>query len=278
MAWKLLQTQQPDLIASVGGFTTVPFMIVGWVLGIPSWIHQQDMVISLTTRLSTPFASSVSVPWPSLLSFFPAKKTILLGNPVREEIQYGNRDQAQEQFHLDSKYPTLLVMGGGSGSLWINKQISQILSKLLEKINIIHITGQGKQMACTAIKGRYVVREFLMDELACAYAIADIILSRCGMGSITECAALHKTAIFIPLVDSPQEKNAMEIKKQQAAIVLSQENTDAQILKQTIFDLIDHPKQCKILADRMHELIKTNTNKAFILHLEELIKNKGKKR
>jgi UDP-N-acetylglucosamine--N-acetylmuramyl-(pentapeptide) pyrophosphoryl-undecaprenol N-acetylglucosamine transferase len=276
-SWNILRKEKPNIIASAGGFTTFPLVFVGCILGIPSWVHQQDMVPSITTRLSLPFVTSVTVAWESLLVFFPKQKTKLLGNPVREIIQQGDRHYAQIFFDLYPDRPTLFVIGGGTGSEWINQKIIEIADDLCQTINIIHVTGIGKipKDLSKPIKG-YAIRESLENEIAHAFAIADLILSRAGMGLISECASLRKPVIFIPLPHSPQEQNAYELEKQKAALVLHQEKIGSKDLKKVILSLLEDRNKRDQMSQQIHQSIKTNIIPDLIDHLEKIMNSRLK--
>ncbi len=143
-AFLILQKEKPDVIASASGFTSVPFVIVGRLLGVPSWIHQQDAVPVLAMKVMTPFATKITVAWYQLLDFFPVQKTVYIGNPIRLFLTKGDKDRAMQELHLDQKKPTVLVLGGGSGSAWINKQLLLIGAELS---SIMATKSTGKYMS-----------------------------------------------------------------------------------------------------------------------------------
>src|SRR3989338_7807534 len=109
--WILLR-ERPHIIASGGGYTAVPLVWVGFVMGIPSWIHQSDVVPVLSNRLCAPAARCITVAWQLTLRSFPKKKTMWIGNPVREELLHATKDEAVKFFLLDATRPTVLAVGG----------------------------------------------------------------------------------------------------------------------------------------------------------------------
>jgi UDP-N-acetylglucosamine--N-acetylmuramyl-(pentapeptide) pyrophosphoryl-undecaprenol N-acetylglucosamine transferase len=100
------------------------------------------------------------------------------------------------------------------------------------------------------------VREFLREEMADALALADLLVCRAGMGTITELAALAKAAILIPIPGSAQEKNAAAV--QDACVVLDQRSTTSDALLQTIESLLQDPDERQSLGKKMHSKLRTD--------------------
>jgi len=221
----ILLKYRPDVIFAAGGFVSVPLIWAGFFLGIPSIIHQQDIEPSLSNKLTSCFAKKITVSFEKSLNDFPKTKTILTGSPVRKEILLGGllgrKEKAIKRFNLEFNLPTILVIGGGTGSEKINQLIFSIIPQLVEFCQVIHLTG-GKTKGQQITHRRYHQYEFLTEEMADAYAIADLVISRAGMGVLTELAALAKPAIIIPMPESHQEANALYFAKNKAIILLNQ--------------------------------------------------------
>src|SRR3989339_695947 len=199
-------TLRPHVIVSAGGFTSVPVVFAGKLLLVPSWLHQQDVYPILTSLLLAPIVNKISVAFEQSYNSFLPEKTMLLGNPVRPSVLRGSKAEAMKAFALNPHKPTLLVFGGGTGATWINHAMQELASDLVLEMNVIHVTGKGKQIPLDSLQDYHQV-EFLYEELADVYAVADLVVSRAGMGSITELSALSKPTIFIPLPNSAQELN-----------------------------------------------------------------------
>lgn len=269
MAWMTIGREKPDLIASAAGYTAVPLVWVAKLRGIPSWVHQQDAVNTLTTRLTAPLASCITVAWERLLSSFPKSKTDWIGNPVRESILEGKKDAAHEMFGIDLRLPTVFVFGGGTGAMWINHMMEEIGPSLMQQANVIHITGHGKLTAkLQNIGSRYHATEFLSEGMSDAYAAADVIVSRAGMGTITELSAWGKPSVLIPLPHSPQEANARILKDTQAAIVLEQETTTVGDLKAAILNLLEDTKRRDQVSRRIADVLPTDVAESLVRHVE----------
>ncbi|MEK7452330.1 MAG: UDP-N-acetylglucosamine--N-acetylmuramyl-(pentapeptide) pyrophosphoryl-undecaprenol N-acetylglucosamine transferase, partial [Patescibacteria group bacterium] len=200
----ILLRERPQLIAAAGGYTSVPLILIGRILGIPSWIHQSDVLPVLTNRLLSHIATVITVAWPQTQNVFPKSKTYLIGNPVRASVLGGSREHAKKIFAIDETKPTILVFGGGSGARFLNHLMSEIWKDLSMIANVIHVTGKGKMLNETSLTHHYHVVEYLAEEMKDAYALADLVVCRAGTGTITELAALKKAAILIPLLHHTQ--------------------------------------------------------------------------
>lgn len=251
-AWRILKKEKPALIVSAGGYTSVPLIIIGWFQKIPSLVHQQDIRPLLSNKIIAPFASVITVAWNKSLSGFSKGK--LLGNPVRLSFLQTSREEALKHFGLNENKPTILFLGGGTGSLWLNKCVSEIIDELLARANVIHLTGKGKMVEKKSV-GDYHVFELLTDEMPLAFAAADLVVCRAGMATITELAATKKAAIIVPLPNSPQEDNAAVLDG--AVVVLKQAETAPADLLKEIFRLLDNPSVRVELGENLSKLLKT---------------------
>ncbi len=252
----IIRAERPDIIMSAGGYVSVPFVWAGKILGIPSWIHQLDVRPGLANKLMASFATRISTSWQKTVEFFPAEKTVWMGNPVREDLAKTERDRAYHDFELDPDFPTILVIGGGGGAKWINDAMQGIGPDLTEKMNVIHQTGKGKDTAeLESIGGRYHGREFIfnMDQ---AYAAADIVICRAGMGTISELAFLKKASIVIPIPNSHQEDNAAVLNENKAAIIFNQAMAPG-LLAEKITNLLDNPEKMREMGNNISQILPT---------------------
>lgn len=258
-AFRILRREQPAVVVSAGGYVSVPLVWMASALGIPSWIHGQDVRAGLANKLMAPFADKISTAWETSLADFDPDKTIHLGNPVRSSIFNGSREAGLERFGFSplrlhnsiTSEPTLVVMGGGTGANWINEMMGRIAVELESKAQVLHVTGVGKHS--TLSHTTELIREGMND----VYAMADVIVCRAGMGTISELAAQKKAAIVIPIPASQQEDNAAILETNQAAIVLHQTQTTPQILLTNILRLLGDENKRRELGDRLHRLLRT---------------------
>lgn len=256
-ARQIIGSEKPDLIMSAGGYVSVPFVWAGKLIGVPTWIHQLDVRPGLANKLMASFASRITTSWEKSLEDFPKEKTEWIGSPVRESLLKTDREAACREYGLDQSLPTVLITGAGLGAKQINEAMVEIGWAIVEKANVIHQTGQGKVLPeLEAVSERYHVREFI-TEMDKAYAAADVVVSRAGMGTIAELAFLKKPAVVVPILHSQQEDNAAELNRNKAAVVFDSE-MEPEILREQILDLLASHDRRKELSRNIAELLPTH--------------------
>ena len=216
---KLLKKINPDIVISAGGFVSVPLVWVAKIFGKKIFIHQQDVKIGLANKLMFPFADKITVSFEEHLQKFKKDKAIFTGNPCRfnvDSIKNLNKQKIVEKYNFNPDIPIVLILGGSSGASDLNNIIYRNIDKLTEKCQIIHITGSGKHKS---IKNEnYYQYEFIENEILDFMFVSDIVVSRAGLGTLTELSFLKKCAILVPLKGHQElnakyffEKNAVEL-------------------------------------------------------------------
>lgn len=194
---------QPDVVVGMGGYAAGPVSMAAVLRRIPLLIHEQNCSPGLTNRILARMADTVAVTFEESQSVF-GRQVVVTGNPVRREILEADRHKGCEAFHLDPGKVTVLVFGGSQGARRINRAVAEALPHLAEsqgRLQIVHATGERDfdlvEEAYRAWKGEARVLPFIQD-MASAYAAADLVVSRAGATTIAELTALGKPAILIP--------------------------------------------------------------------------------
>lgn len=238
-AYGVLAKVKPNLVFSKGGFVTVPVVVAARLQGIPIIIHESDFSPGLANRLALPFATKVCVTFPETQKFIP--KAICTGLPIRPEILAGDRAQGEKICGFDKNLPVLLCIGGSLGSAQLNQAVRQILPQLLEQYQVVHLCGQGNIDPSLTGRSGYVQFEYLHQDLAHIYALADLVVSRAGANVIFELLALAKPHLLIPLSRKSsrgdQILNANSFVAQGYSRVLTEEQLEPEHLLQAIADL-----------------------------------------
>lgn len=266
-SYRLLRRVGADCVLGAGGFVQVPVMWAAWLQGIPVIVHQQDVEPGLANILCAPIAQNITVTFASSLVDFPPgwilrhldqesdERLLWTGNPVRQ-LDAPPREKALKKFDLDVEYPTLLVMGGGTGSRALNELVVAALPLLVRFVNIIHITGTGRGQVGGAHE-RYRAYEFISD-MASAYGACDMVVARAGLGTITELALIHRPAIIVPMPGSHQEANAALLAEHEAALVVEQAVLTPESLASLIRGLLFEHALQKRLVKNMSALMPAN--------------------
>lgn len=272
-SFMMLWHEEPDVCVSAGGFVSVPLHFAAWILGIPTWIHQQDVHVGLANRLLVPWAKKITTSLEYHLRLFPKKKTTWLGNPVREEILLGNKEKAYTIFSLDRNLPVVLAMGGGTGSMRLNQFIIQALPSLQGFCQVIHLSGKERPQELVErgerLFNHYHLYQFLDDDLKHAYAAADIVISRGGFGALSEIAALGKPGIFVPK-PGHQEENVRYLVDAGAALEIDEELSDGNVLAKTVRQLLQDKEKQKQLGAKLHVVLPQAKPREIIEVLDQI--------
>lgn len=239
-AKKLMKELNPDVVFSKGGFVSVPVVIAAGRKHIPVICHESDLTPGLANKLTMPSAAKVCCNFPETLQYLPEDKAVLTGSPIRRELLQGDRLTGLNFTGLSAAKPIIMVIGGSLGAVAINNAVRELLPKLLQKYQVIHICGKGHLDEGLIGRPGYVQYEYVDAPLRHLFAAADIILSRAGANSICEILALRKPNILIPLSAAAsrgdQILNARSFEKQGFSTVLEEEN----VTSDTLYDAIEN--------------------------------------
>ncbi len=261
--WILLW-YMPDVVFSKGGYVAVPVVLAARIYRIPVMIHESDAIPGTANKFLAKYATRIAVAYPEAQSYFPMKKTALLGNPVREGALGGNPPMLLKQLGFTESKKILLVMGGSQGSEIINKAIVEILPQLLKDMQIIHQTGDKNYEAVVRMAGEQGVKagregyapvNFMDDKLLRdSLELCDLVISRAGANSIAEIAAHAKPAILIPLSSSAndhQRMNAYALAQVGGALVLDEPNLGANMLLGKIEQIMFSEDKAPQMSERI---------------------------
>lgn len=248
----LLLRLRPSAVVSAGGFVAVPVVWAAALLRIPVHIHQQDVIPGLANRLSFPFASGVSTALAKSVADFGGR-AVHTGNPVRPDVVTGSADAARRRFGIpDDGLPTVLVLGGGTGAAGLNTLVVDALPFLSGACRVLHVTGPGKEIPAEG--EAYVHVPYIADGMGDAYALADVVVTRGGMGTLTELAVVGKPAIIVPMPSSHQEANAAMFEREGAARIFDQHAGDAQAFAAAVVMLLRDRAARDVLAAAMRRV------------------------
>ena len=243
---KVLKREKPDLIFSKGGFVALPVVLAAKRLKIPCFTHESDYSPGLTNRLIAKKCHAIFTSFPETAKQF--KNGIFTGAPMRKELFEQDKLTAKIRFGLPLSKPTILVVGGGQGSEFLNNAVKNSLSALKD-FSILHLCGKGN--AEKSSLENYRQFEYL-ENMGEAYAAADVVVSRAGAGAIFEILALKKPAVFVPLENASrgdQIENAKYFEDKGLCRVLRQSQIQSlpQVIRQTYADetLKRNLKKCK---------------------------------
>lgn len=247
----------PDVVFGKGGFASFPVLFAARLFRIPVIIHESDSVPGRVNAWAGKFAQKIAISYPEAAQYFPAGRTALTGNPIRDELLIPSGKDAFKELGLDPTIPVLLVLGGSQGARIINGQMETLAPRLVEKYQVIHQTGEANMAEVqTTVNGllggnpnasRYHIYSYLDNRtMKLAAEAATVVVSRAG-SAIFEIAAWGIPAILIPIanhVGDHQRKNAFAYARAGGAVVIEEANLGPNILMSEIEHLmIDEHKR-----------------------------------
>lgn len=233
----IIRRIKPNVVFSKGGFVSVPVVYGAKLNGVPIVIHESDMTPGLANKLSAPFAKVECCTFPEALKY-TGGKGVHTGTPIRPEVLSGSPRAGRARFGFNDYRPILLVMGGSTGAQAINQALREALPMLVNNFQILHLCGKGNLNPELAGTQNYVQREYLNEEMADAYACADIVVSRAGANALCELLAARKPALLIPYPKTAsrgdQIMNAESFRARGLSHVLMQEDMTPETLARAI--------------------------------------------
>ncbi|MER6976036.1 UDP-N-acetylglucosamine--N-acetylmuramyl-(pentapeptide) pyrophosphoryl-undecaprenol N-acetylglucosamine transferase [Streptomyces carpinensis] len=231
---------RPDVVLATGGYVAVPAGLAARMCHRPLVLHEQTVRLGLANRKLAASAARICVSSESTLDLLsePARAVaVVTGNPVRPEVLTGDADRAVQALGLggfNRQLPTVYVTGGAQGARQINELVAEALLWLLQQANVVHQCGPANEAGLRAraaglpaeLAARYHLTGFINSELPDVLALADVVVSRSGAGTLAELTALGKPAVFVPLASSAgneQAYNARHLEQAGAAIALEGE-------------------------------------------------------
>ena len=265
----IIKRFKPDAVIGTGGFASGAVVKVAGQMGIPTFIQEQNSYAGITNKMLAKNAHKICVAYDAMEQFFPKKKIVKTGNPIRDGLlniaQY--RSEGLSYFHLDSQQKTLLVLGGSLGARRINQLIEQQLP-LFEQLGVQVLWQCGKLYyeEYKKYNSEQVRVLAFIDRMELAYAAADVIISRAGASSVSELCVVGKPVIFIPspnVAEDHQTKNARAIADKQAAILLRESELNEQFAN-TFSKLIADEAQQEALSAHIKALAQPNATKDIV--------------
>lgn len=216
---------KPRAVLGMGGFASGPGGVVAWLLRCPLLVHEQNSVAGTTNRWLAPLARTVMVAFPGSLPANLAPQHT--GNPVRGPIL--QVPAPEQRFAARSGALRVLVVGGSLGAHALNSVLPPAIAQLAQTPQVLHQTGrQELEVVREAYAGAGIEArvEPFIEDMAGAYAWADLVICRSGALTIAELAVVGVPAILVPFphaTDDHQTGNAHFLADAGAAILVPQD-------------------------------------------------------
>lgn len=238
---RILDRAKPAAVFSTGGYVAGPVVLAALWKAVPVVAMEPNAVPGFTHRKVARFVARALVSFPETARFFPKERTELTGLPVREEFFAIPPKPRGKQL-------TVLITGGSQGSRTLNRAAEQSWP-LWPKgaVRLIHQTGPAAyeeieaKFRASGMEGQ--VQPFIED-MPAAFAAADLVVSRCGMGAVSELAAAGRPSILVPLpgaADQHQLRNAEAMERTGAARLVADAELTGQRLVEEVLALANDP-------------------------------------
>ncbi|MDY0342204.1 MAG: undecaprenyldiphospho-muramoylpentapeptide beta-N-acetylglucosaminyltransferase [Lentimicrobium sp.] len=243
-ARKIIRKFKPQAVVGVGGYASGPTVKAAASMGIPTIIQEQNSYPGITNKMLAKKAEKICVAYPGMEKFFPKKKLVETGNPVRASIinAAARKAEAIDFFNLQNNRIILLVVGGSLGARTINESIHSGLKRLADAgIQLIWQTGTTyAPLAEAAVRPfeQSGIRTFaFITHMDLAYAAADLVISRAGALAISELCATARPSILVPspnVAEDHQTKNAMALVKVKAAHMVKDKEAGERLITEVL--------------------------------------------
>lgn len=275
---KILKKFNPDIVIGTGGYVCGPIVRRAAKLGIKTVIHEQNAFPGLTTKLLAPDVDKIMLTVDKAadkLDESVRQKCVVTGLPVRKGFTANkiSKQEAKKALGLDSSV-CILSTGGSLGARAINEAAIELMQWYIRdgvKVNHIHSYGKNNREEFTnSLKEKginlnehpnFIVKEYI-DNMSVCMAAADLIISRCGMGALTEIEAEGKASILIPspyLAENHQYYNGLVLQSAGAAVLYEQKDITPGLIAKTVEGLISDPQAIREMSEHASEQFITDT-------------------
>jgi UDP-N-acetylglucosamine--N-acetylmuramyl-(pentapeptide) pyrophosphoryl-undecaprenol N-acetylglucosamine transferase len=269
---KIVNAFKPDAAIGVGGYSSFPVLRYAQAKKLFTFIHESNSFAGKSNILLGKKATRVFTATDGMSTFFPTEKILISGNPVRQTIVKSivSRDEAIRFFNLDLTKKTVLVTGGSLGARGINEAIDAQLESFA-KNNMQLVWQTGKPYAAKA-KERSAgmtgiwTNDFI-TQMECAYAAADVVVSRSGAMAIAELCVAAKPVIFVPFpfaAEDHQTVNAQNLVNKNAGLLIKDSEAKDKLVTTAIELAGDENRQ---------QVLKNNIAKLAVKNADEVIAN-----
>jgi UDP-N-acetylglucosamine:LPS N-acetylglucosamine transferase len=205
----LLARERPDAIFTTGGYVAVPVLLTAAPLGIPVVLWDGNVVpgraVRATARLADVIAVSFRATCAALASAAPGVPCYLTGTPIRDTTLI-DREAARAKLAIPTGLRVMLIFGGSQAVRRFNAAVAEALPRLVEKVAVIHVTGDdgyaaalaGREALPAEQRDRYLPFPFLRDDMLTALAAADLVVGRAGSSTLAEVTAFGLPIVIVP--------------------------------------------------------------------------------
>lgn len=281
---RLLKEWPADVVFVTGGYVTVPVALAAWRRRIPILVYLPDLEPGWAIRFLSRFADRVAVSFDEVKAFFPPQKVWVSGYPVRSMLFNLDRPAGYRTLGLIPSLKTLLILGGSRGAQSINRAVVAALPDLLPHCQVVHISGEldwpwvsaQREQLPADWSARYHIFAYMHEDIAAAFAVADMVVARAGAATLAEWPAVGLPSILVPYPYSGQhqQKNADFMVAHGAAVCVLDADLSNR-LKSTVLELLGDETRLNEMAARARALSRPDATHRLAVELEHLAGSRG---
>jgi UDP-N-acetylglucosamine--N-acetylmuramyl-(pentapeptide) pyrophosphoryl-undecaprenol N-acetylglucosamine transferase len=270
--------ERPHALFVTGGYASVPVAMAAWTLRVPILLYLPDIEPGLAVRFIARLATRIAVTTEDSLAYFPARKTVVTGYPVRSSFADVDREQARARLGVTLDQPVVLIFGGSHGARSINQAVASNLEALLREAQVIHLSGkldwpwvsERAEQLPPDLRARYSVHSYLHD-MGTALAAADLVVCRAGASTLGELPYFGLPAILVPYPHAwrYQRTNARWLAARGAAIQVADEELDQGLLP-AVRECLSDPEQLAQMRARAQSLARPDAAARLAMELRSL--------
>lgn len=269
-AMVVIRSEKPDAILGMGGFTCVPVVLGGVMLGIPAYLHEQNVEPGLANKMLSRFVRSSFVSFEVTKKDMKSRNVYYTGNPLRKTLKVGRRENERIGFHI-------FIFGGSRGARSINEAVLTLLPFLESYKNAVmyHQTGQEDYERIKEAYGKTRVTHEVFpftDHMEKYYNLSDVVISRSGASTIFELAYFQKAAILVPYPFSAgqhQKVNATHVASLGGAYVLENSELSGEKLHLLLSGLMEKPERLREMGLNIGKLHVDDAAERIIAGIEK---------
>ena len=270
LAKKIIKEFKPDLAVGVGGYASAAIIGAASKMGVPVLLQEQNSFAGVVNRMNAKHASKICVAYDGMERFFPAERILNTGNPIRKDIAKATDQQKAEGYRFYNLSPdkkTVFVVGGSLGCRTLNECMKKAIAEsgLFSSESEYQVIWQHGKIYKEEIdafmkdkKGPNVYFSDFIQRMDLAYAIADVVVSRAGAGTISELCVAEKCTIFVPspmVSEDHQTHNAMALVNKNAALIMK-DNAARDEFIPCLEQLLKNPQKIQELENNIAKLAK----------------------
>jgi UDP-N-acetylglucosamine--N-acetylmuramyl-(pentapeptide) pyrophosphoryl-undecaprenol N-acetylglucosamine transferase len=278
-ARRMLTEARPDMVIGFGGYASVPTMLAARSLGVPTAIHECNVIAGLANRILGRVVDRVYLGFEAAAGQFPARRALVTGNPVRPDV--GALAARPHCPPPPGRPARILVTGGSQGSSFLNRQVPTLLSRLAAQGRSVEVLHQCGETDCESVRAAYrdaglkaTVTPFI-DEMADAYQWADFAIACSSAATLAEVAIIGLPIIVVPLstaAKNHQVSNATAFAQVTGSYWLTEENWRPEALARKINTLLCDEAAWREASGGVHRFATPAANRMLVTDCKSIIK------